>query len=231
MDDFSVGGESLLEAFRHLSRLNRIFGAQNPILYGIKYLWKHAGKPKDFTILDIGSGSGDINLSVLKWADKRGVKLKIVLTDVTEEARTEAERLFRTDSRVDFVRQDLFRPTELRADIVTASQFVHHFPSGQLPSIVNRMLSLSRIGVVINDIHRHWIPWTAVWIATRIVSRNPYIRHDGPLSVARGFRGEDFRRLSRQLGNTDMTYRWRPLFRYAVIVPKRREAEFDENGI
>jgi len=231
MDDLSAGGEPLREALRHLRRLNRIFGAKGPLLYGIKYLWKHAGRPNDITILDIGSGSGDINLSVLKWADKRGLKLKIVLTDVTEEAREEAERLFRNDSRVEFVRQDLFRPTELRADIVTASQFVHHFPSDQLPSIIDRMLSLSRIGVVINDIHRHWIPWSAVWIATRFVSRNPYIRHDGPLSVARGFRGEDFRHLARQLGNPDMTYRWRPLFRYAVIVPKRREAESDENGI
>jgi len=228
MDDFAEGGDALREALGHLRSLNRIFDAGSPIVYGIKYLWERAGRPKELTILDVGSGSGDINLRVLKWADRQGVKLRIVLADVTEEARLEAERLFRGDSRVSFVKQDLFDLHGSRADIVTASQVAHHFPSDRLPLLAKKLLELSSIGVVINDIHRHWIPWSAVWLATRLLSRNRYIRHDGPLSVAKGFRGEDFRELSKQLENPSLTYRWIPLFRYAVILPKPQEDESDE---
>ncbi len=231
MDDFTQGGAQLQEALRHLRRLNLIFGAKAPVLYGIKRLWKSSGKPTRLTILDVGSGSGDINQRILKWADKQGIKMKVILADVTDEARVEAEHLFRNDSRVQFIQQDLFNLAVQQADIVTASQFVHHFPTEELPSIVEKMLAVSRIGVVINDIHRHWIPWAAVWLVTHFISRNNYIRHDGPLSVAKGFRRSDFRYLAKRLRGVSIIYSWRPLFRYAVIVPKEREAKTNENGI
>ncbi|WP_233566549.1 methyltransferase domain-containing protein [Cohnella endophytica] len=231
MDDFTQGGDKLQEALRHLRRLNRILRANGPALYGVKRLWNRSGRPDRLTILDVGSGSGDINRRILKWADKQGVKMRVILADVTEEARAEAERLFRNDSRVLFVKQDLFDLVSEQADIVTASQFAHHFSKEHMPSIVEQMLKVSRMGVVINDIHRHWIPWVAVWFVTRCISGNRYIRHDGPLSVAKGFRGSDFRSLARRIESSGMTYSWRPLFRYAVIVPKQREAETNENGI
>jgi 2-polyprenyl-3-methyl-5-hydroxy-6-metoxy-1,4-benzoquinol methylase len=231
MDDFSSGGEPLGEALRHLRRLNRLFGAGGPIIYGINHLWEKSGRPGSLTVLDVGSGSGDINRQVLKWANRRGVSLTVMLADVTEEAEREAARLFSQEPRVSFIRKDLFELADGAADIVTASQFVHHFSKERLPDVVKRMRSVSRLGVVVGDIHRHWIPWTAVWLATRLLSRNRYIRHDGPLSVAKGFRGADIRELAEQLGAADLTYRWRPLFRYAVIVPKRREAGRHEDGV
>ncbi|QTH45404.1 methyltransferase domain-containing protein [Cohnella sp. LGH] len=231
MDDFTFGGEPLREALRHLHRLNRLFGASGPIVYGINQLWRGAGKPAALTVLDVGSGSGDINRAVLKWADRRGVNLNVILTDLTEEAGREAEYLFRYERRVTFVRQDLFELKDGAADIVTASQFAHHFPSERLPEVVGKMRKAARIGVVLGDIHRHWLPWAAVWLATRLLSRNRYIRHDGPLSVAKGFRGSDFRELAEQIDRPELSYRWRPLFRYSVIVPQLREDESHENGI
>lgn len=223
MDESNRGGEEYREAMRHLRRLNRVFGAAGPVLYGVKRLWEASGKPARLTLLDVGSGSGDINRRILKWADRRGIGMNVILADVTEEARAEAELLFRKDSRVRFVKQDVFDLRGSQADIVTASQFLHHFPPEKLPHVMERMLAVSRLGVVVGDIHRHLLPWLTVWIAVRCLSRNRYIRHDGPLSVAKGFRGSDLRRLAASLGLPGLVYSWRPLFRYAVIVPKRRE--------
>ena len=118
------------------------------------------------------------------------------------------------------MRSDLFDLPARCADIVTASQFAHHFDSKQLPGMIERMLDVSRAGIVINDIHRHWIAWCAVWLITRLVSSNGYIRHDGPLSVAKGFRKADFRDAASELGIPKITVGWRPLFRYSVIIPK-----------
>ena len=86
--------------------------------------------------------------------------------------------------------------------------------------IVTHMLRASFHGVVINDIHRHPVPYAAVWIITRLISRNRYIRHDGPLSVAKGFKGRDWR-AEKQLNHATLTYRWKPLFRYSVVIQKR----------
>jgi len=225
MDDFSKGGEELKEALRHLRRLNRIFGAAGPTLYGVRRLWAEAGKPRRLAILDIGSGSGEINRHLLRWADASGVELDIVLTDITEEACGEAALVFRGEPRVRVERGDLFGLPEACADVVTATQFAHHFSTGELPRVVRTMLGASRIGIVINDIHRHWIPWTAAWLVTRLVSRNRYIRHDGPLSVAKGFRANEWRSLLEAVGSADVqdwSVVWRPMFRHVVIAKKER---------
>lgn len=167
-----------------------------------------------------------MNRALLRWARRRRVELTIVLADVTEEAGLEAARLFRDEPRVAFVRLSAFDLPARVADIVTASQFAHHFAPEQLPSLFGRLLHASRYGVVVNDIHRHWLPWAAVWLATRLVSRNRYIRHDGPLSVAKGFRRADLSAVARSLG-VDIAIRWRPLFRYAAIIPRRGEEASD----
>ncbi|CAM4380934.1 methyltransferase domain-containing protein [Paenibacillus tarimensis] len=230
MDDFSLGGEELKGALQKLRILNRIFLASSPTLHGVQKLWQDAGKPQALSILDIGAGSGDVNRRLLKWADGCGVRLRITLADITEEACEEARAYYRSEPRVKVTRRDLFELPEEEADIVTATQLVHHFDGGVLPAAVHAMLSASRIGVVINDIHRHWLPWAAVWTAARLLTTNRYIRHDGPLSVAKGFRAEDWRRLGAELGRPDLYYSWRPLFRYAVVISSSAKQDEGRRG-
>ena len=114
---------------------------------------------------------------------------------MTKEACDEAKRLFTNEPRIQVRRADVRDLPDASADIVTGSQFIHHFQGERLVEMVMHMLRASIYGVVINDIHRHPVPYTAVWLTTRIISRNRYIRHDGPLSVAKGFKGKDWREL------------------------------------
>lgn len=221
MDDLAAGGPELREALRHLRRLNRIYQAAAPALYGVRRLWLRANRPRRFSVLDIGCGSGDVNRRLLRWAEANGVELSLTLVDVTEEACEEARDYYRGDPRVQVERGELFELPELCADVVTGTQFLHHFADEQLPVAVRKMLLASRRGVVISDIHRHAVPWAAVWITARLVSRNRYIRHDGPLSVAKGFRSDDWRMLQDMLEEGRLEYRWMPLFRYAVVIDKR----------
>ncbi len=221
MDDFSMGGEELIEALKHLRRLNRIFAAPGPTLDGVEKLWKSIGSPSTLSIMDVGAGSGDVNRKLLQWSDQRGIKLSITLVDMTKEACDEAKRLFTNEPRIQVRRADVRDLPDVSADIVTGSQFIHHFQGEQLVEMVRHMLRASIYGVVINDIHRHPVPYTAVWLTTRIISRNRYIRHDGPLSVAKGFKGKDWRELKKQLHHDTMTYKWKSLFRYSVVIPKQ----------
>ncbi|MCZ8511889.1 methyltransferase domain-containing protein [Paenibacillus filicis] len=221
MDDLSAGGAELREALQHLRRLNRIYRAAVPTLYGVQRLWHRANRPRRFSVLDIGCGSGDVNRRLLRWAEANGIELSLTLVDVTEEACEEARAYYRGDSRVRVRRGDLYELPEECAEVVTGTQFLHHFADKRLEGAVRHMVRASRWGTVINDIHRHAVPWAAVWITTRLMSRNRYIRHDGPLSVAKGFRSDDWEALRDGLGEGELEYRWMPLFRYAVIIPKR----------
>ncbi|MBT2287700.1 methyltransferase domain-containing protein [Paenibacillus albidus] len=219
MDDFSMGGEELSEALQHLRRLNQIFAAPGPTKAGVEKLWEVAGCPRTLSILDVGAGSGDVNHKLLQWADQKGIRLKVTLVDLTEEACKEARFLFRNEPRVQVQQADVKELADASADIVTGSQFVHHFDGDHLVDIVSHMRRASKYGVVINDIHRHPVSYTAVWIVTRLISRNRYIRHDGPLSVAKGFKSRDWQELQHRLQAEAMTYAWKPLFRYSVVIP------------
>lgn len=223
MDDFSLGGEELSEALRHLRRLNKLLGAPGPTCYGVEKLWNEMGCPRHLTLLDVGAGSGDINRKLLEWAEQQGIDMKITLVDMTEEACEEARVYFRNEKRVTILKSDVTALPAGYADVVTGSQFVHHFEGQELVDVIHSMLRSSRFGVVINDIHRHVISYSAVWLTTRIISRNRYIRHDGPLSVAKGFTRQDWMDLQSKLNHKTMTTTWKPLFRYAVIIRKEQE--------
>lgn len=218
MDDLNQGGEELREAHRHLRRLNRLFGAAGPALYGVRMLWEEAGRPSVWTLLDVGAGLGDVNRALLSWARRQGIDLTITLVDRTEEACSEAKRLYREEPRVQVVQADLYALEGPQADVVTASQVAHHYSDGELEELLRKLLGIARCGVVLSDIHRNVVPWLAVFAATRVISRNRYIRHDGPLSVAKGFRATDWHRLRSRLGAVTLRYSWRPLYRYAVWI-------------
>jgi len=223
MDDFTSGGEELTEALRHLRRLNRIFGASGPLLRGMNDLWIQSGKPKQLHVMDIGAGSGEINRYLLRWADRREIQIRITLVDMTEEACREARRIFKDEPRVTAIRQNVFQIEKETADMLICSQFLHHFRDEELPDVTCHMLQSSRLGIVISDIHRHWISWSAVWLTAHLISRNRYIRHDGPLSVAKGFQSADWKRLRQALsqrGSYALKYTWKPLFRYSVVISK-----------
>lgn len=227
IDDLSVGGEELRRAHRQLRLLNRLFAASGPAVYGVDRLWRECGRPAELTVLDVGAGSGDTNRRLLQWAEANGVELRLVLLDLSAEACAEAQTYYLHEPRVEVRRGSLFELETESADIVTASQFVHHFAAEELPAVVERMLAASLLGVVLADIHRHRLAYSAVWLVTRL-SSNRYIRHDGPLSVARGFRGRDWERLGATLrSGVTLRYAWRPLFRYAVIVRRQEGADRD----
>ena len=220
MDGSGVPEAELAGAYRRLRTLNRLFAAAAPIRTGVERLWIEAGRPARLSVLDIGAGSGDVNRSLLRWAERNGIGIAIRLVDVREEACREARRLFRGDARIEVARGNLFDLPDQAADIVTATQFVHHFGPDELPRVIRRMLGVSRIGVVLSDLRRHIVPWAAVWLTARLLTGNRCIRTDAPLSVARGFRDEDWDKLAIDGGIREMWYARKAPYRYVVVIRK-----------
>jgi 2-polyprenyl-3-methyl-5-hydroxy-6-metoxy-1,4-benzoquinol methylase len=219
MDDRRIGGEELAEALRQLRVINWVIGSAWPTFEGVLRLWYRAGQPKQLSLLDIGAGSGDVNRMLLAWARYSGVALSITLVDIHPETCAVAREYYCDEPRVQVVCSDIRHLGVQPVDIVTAALFAHHFSSEQLPEVFVVLARAARLGVVINDLHRHPIAWAAIWAATHLLSRNPMIRNDAPLSVQRGFRATEIEQLRRAPGLSDLTYRWRPFFRYLIMLP------------
>jgi 2-polyprenyl-3-methyl-5-hydroxy-6-metoxy-1,4-benzoquinol methylase len=218
MDDLTIGGDELAEALRQLRVINRLLGSAWLTLEGVLRLWWAAGRPKHLSILDVGSGSGDINRLLLAWANRQGIAMRITLVDIHPETCAAAAVYYRDEPRVQVLCSDLMQLGLAQSDIVTAALFTHHFSQEQLPAMYTALTRAARLGVVVNDLHRHPLAWAGILVATRLFSRNTMIRHDAPLSVLRGFCSEDLEQLRALPGLQGLSYQWRPFFRYLILV-------------
>jgi SAM-dependent methyltransferase len=236
MDDLTIGGDELVQALRELRLINALLGAAWPTLEGVLRLWWTNSRPARLNILDVGAGLGDANRLLLRWAEALGVDVRITLIDIHPETCAAAARYYTYDQRVNVVCGDVLRLPLRNVDIVTAALFLHHIADDDVATVLQAMLRAARLGVVVNDLHRHPLAWAAIRLATGIFSRNRMIRHDAALSVRRGFRHDDFARLQRLAELSALTWRWRPFFRYLVIasreegVGNRKEGRFNTNA-
>lgn len=223
MDDRSIGGTELREALGQLRWINFLLGAARPTCEGVDRLWRQAGRPTSLSLIDVGAGSGEQNRWLLRWARRHGIDLQITLLDIHPETCDEARRYYAYKPEVQVVQGDLLDLKTDTADIVTASLVMHHFSCTELPAALLALQRAARLGVVVNDLHRHWLAWAFIRLATRALSANRMIRNDAPLSVQRGFQREDFTRLKQSHpGLSGLQVMWRPLFRYLVLLPAGR---------
>jgi hypothetical protein len=72
------------------------------------------------------------------------------------------------------------------------------------------MRETARLGVVVNDLIRSRVGVALCWLATQIVARHPFARHDGPLSVRRAYTAAELRDLARRAGFATLRIRRYP---------------------
>jgi 2-polyprenyl-3-methyl-5-hydroxy-6-metoxy-1,4-benzoquinol methylase len=216
MDGEPVDLAALEACLRDLERINRWTRS-----YALTLRWldrvvaKHG--PQRLLLLDMGSGYGDMLRRIAAWGQRRGLRLDLVGIDRNPQATIAAARATPSDHPIRYLTADVFDvPDELRPDLVISALFAHHLDDAQLVRFLCWMESRARLGWLINDLHRHFLPyWIARWTPSYLrMSR--LVRHDASISVARAFEERDWQRLFQTLGEPPPTVTWHFPFRYAV---------------
>jgi hypothetical protein len=79
------------------------------------------------------------------------------------------------------------------------------------------MEARTRLGWFVNDLHRHWFPYQGFRLLSTVMGWHPFVRHDGPLSIARAFHRDEIERLLDSAGVADKAQvHWRFPFRFCV---------------
>jgi hypothetical protein len=58
----------------------------------------------------------------------------------------------------------------------------------------------TKLGWFINDLYRAAIPYYSFQIFSKLARLHPFVRHDGPISIARSFVREDWQRMCAAAG-------------------------------
>jgi ubiquinone/menaquinone biosynthesis C-methylase UbiE len=103
-------------------------------------------------------------------------------------------------------------------DVVTASMFLHHFKHEEVVRLLRGFVRLARRAVVINDLRRHWLPWSFVYVVAHATRRHPMFVHDAPLSVLRGFTVTELVRAANDAGADDARVRRRWPYRVSMTL-------------
>ncbi len=192
--DGPVSGADREASLADVHRLNAWFGGYRLSERAIARLIAVAAPGAPLRIVDIGGGRGDLAIRLVTRARGRGQRVTAIVVDRNGTVRPRPG--------VAVVRADAsalpFRPGA--ADVVTASLLLHHLEPDAAARSLSEMRAVARLGVVINDLLRSRITLALVWLVTRLFTRHPFARHDGPLSVRRAYSPDELRALAARGG-------------------------------
>jgi len=182
LDDPSVPPEVMTRSMRDVERANRIFGGTRAALAELGP--SLAGFSGTATMLDVGTGAGDIAEAARASAARHRVSVKTIGFDNSKTLLSRHRA--RNDCVV--VGNALQLPFADRSvDIVMCSQLLHHFPEHQALLLIREMNRVARVRVVISDLRRSWVAAGGLWLASFVLGFHSVSRHDGVVSVMRGF--------------------------------------------
>ncbi len=118
--------------------------------------------------------------------------------------------------------QNILSPEALENtfDIACLNSVCHHFSNEELQTLLSKLVNHTKIAVIINDLHRHWLPYFFVRFLTQVFHFSYLSKHDGPLSVLRAFQKKELISLFSGLKNCTVTTSWKWPFRWQVIARK-----------
>ena len=200
MEQPGLRAPELLPALETLARVNRRFGATRLVLRHLAPLCD--GLPAPVSLLDVGTGYADIPRAVVRWARRRDRPVRITALDRHPGTLEFADRACAGYPEIRLQEGDaLALPFPSGSfDVVLASQVLHHMESTEPVRLLRELARVARRGVLVHDLRRGVWPHIVTWAALRIVSRDPVIRHDGPLSIRRGFVPAELLALAREAG-------------------------------
>jgi ubiquinone/menaquinone biosynthesis C-methylase UbiE len=220
MDDLQCKGQVVDQSLYELDVINKWLGGNQVTIDSISSLLDSTDKQRPLVIADIGCGSGDMVTRIARWGSQTGRQLKVVGIDanpnIIDYARKKSYGLDNISFEVMNVLEDTFASN--RFDIVVATLFMHHFTNDQLIRLFRLLNDQTRIGFVVNDIHRHALAFHSIRLLTALFSRSPMVKHDGPLSVQRAFTRSDLKSILSNAGIKNYTLQWRWAFRWQLIV-------------
>jgi 2-polyprenyl-3-methyl-5-hydroxy-6-metoxy-1,4-benzoquinol methylase len=216
MDGDDVDPADFAACMADLATVNTVTLARGPTLAFVTEAMKHS--PAAPTILDVGYGAGDMLRAIARMLRHQGRQARLIGIDLNPRSAPAAHAMTPADMMIEWRTGDAFAlPEQDRPDLIISSLVTHHMGDDDIVGFIRWMEETARSGWFINDLHRHAIAWNGFKVMSTIARWHRFVRHDGPLSVARSFRKADWERYLSQAGIAHAAkIRWRFPFRYCV---------------
>jgi SAM-dependent methyltransferase len=219
MDTEPVTFDEYRRCLQDLATVNTVTLTRRPILRWLERAMPQLALGQRVSLLDVGYGYGDVLRAIRDWSRRWGFALDLVGLDLNPMSEPIARAATPSDMAIDFRTGDVFTAKlGRRFDFVISSQMTHHLSDEALVAFIQWMERTAVRGWFIGDLHRHAIPFHAFGLLARLAGWHRFVQHDGPVSIARSFRREDWVRLLAAAGQdaAAVEIRWHVPFRLCV---------------
>jgi len=197
LDDPATDDHTVVASLRDIARINRAFGGSAAALARLDEFFAQAPRGSAITLLDVGTGTGDLPRAAATRAAARGLELRLVGIEIHRAAAAQA----RDGGMAAVVAEGRRLPLRERSvDIVLCAKLLHHLPGEAGRTLLREMDRVARIGVVVADIRRSMVAAAGLWLVSFPMGLHPATRHDGVISVFRGFSAEELRQACADAG-------------------------------
>ncbi len=184
LDDPTAHPDRVAESLRNIARSNRWFGALAALRHGLRRTLGALPAGTTVTLLDVGTGSGDVPRAAVEWGSRRGIRV----VPLGLERSKIAARLALAQGLPMAVGCAGMPPIgDKSVDLVLVSSVAHHFEPDSVVELLRTCNRLARLGVVILDLRRSALGPVAFWFGARLLRFDAVTVHDGMTSIRRGY--------------------------------------------
>ncbi len=182
-----------------LARINRLLGGTRLTVWALERLLAGRGRGP-LTLLDAGSGGGDMAAALAAWARRQGFEPHVIAVDASPAITGLAAE--RVGDEVELRVGDMLA-LELEdgaVDVATCSLVIHHLEPPDAARALRELGRVARVGVVVNDLVRTRLGLLGSHLVIRLLTRNAITRHDAVVSVRRAYTRQELLELVHEAG-------------------------------
>jgi ubiquinone/menaquinone biosynthesis C-methylase UbiE len=209
--------EEYEDCLTELRRVNRWLGDSRALRRSVLPDIARDGA-REFSLLDVGAGTGELLRETAAWARSRGTGARLVGLELNARAARALDEESREFREIESVRGDALRLpfADAAFDYVMCSLFTHHFRDEACVRLLREMARVASRRVYCIDLHRHPVAYYFYTTAGRLLLHNRLVREDGALSILRAFRPRELRDLGARAGLSEVRVERR--FPYRLVL-------------
>ena len=223
MDDPKLDEDRLQAALKDVTLVNRYLGGQQVTIDGMKHF---TGKfpQKTYSIVDFGCGDGAMLRKIADYARKMKLDFQLLGLDLNEISIALAKSKSVDYPEIEYLQKDILELNQdgFGCDVFTSTLTMHHFTDVEIEAFLKQFLSISKLGVVINDLQRSRIAYVLFKVFSTVFMKTHIARHDGLISIKRAFTKNELLTFTQKLPLESYKLKWRWAFRYLWILEKQQ---------
>jgi SAM-dependent methyltransferase len=184
LDDPRAAPARVTESLYNIARANRWFGGAAAVRFGLEQALSADQATGSLTLLDVGTGLGDLPRMAVAWAARRGITLRTVGL----ERHGVAARLAGRQGVAAVIGDGGSLPFATESfDLVLLSQVVHHFAAEAIVRLLRECGRVARRAVIVADLRRSTLAALGFRVAGTLLRFDSETLRDGVTSLRRGF--------------------------------------------